>query len=220
MKTYLSDIIPKIKRFSRKLDELTLLTNQEWVVLDELTQSKVKYIFLPDGELLIASNGIVGRGRWRYIGQNSILIDLMQQSQSLLFKHGFFDENILALKLDGKEGYAILINESKYEKELNSLDAVSQFLKQKYPLNLEKIDIELGELVSTATITLIDNGRHALYQIRYRTGEEANFYHRKSTLKKWKYFIYLDGGYIMNFPNREACIRYITEDLIRKHISD
>jgi hypothetical protein len=218
MKTYISDIIPKIKRFSRKLDELTLLTNQEWVVLDELAQSKVKYIFLADGELLIASNGIVDRGRWRYIGQNSIIIDLIEKS--FLYKHGFFDENILALKLDGIEGYAILVNESKYENELNSIDAVSKFLKQKYPLNLETIDIELGELVSTATITLIDNGRHALYQIKYRTGEEANFYYRKSTLKKWKYFIYLDGGYIMNFPNREACIRYITEDLIRKHIRD
>ena len=36
MKTYISDIIPKIQRFSQKLDNLTLLTNQHWVVIDDI----------------------------------------------------------------------------------------------------------------------------------------------------------------------------------------
>jgi hypothetical protein len=211
MKTYISDIIPKIKRFSRKLDELTLLTNQEWVVLDELAQSKVKYIFLADGELLIASNGIVDRGRWRYIGQNSIIIDLIEKS--FLYKHGFFDENILALKLDGIEGYAILVNESKYENELNSIDAVSKFLKQKYPLKSKQND---KPLVGSAKIILekpsytFKMGAIDQYLIRFNNGESYNFYQKKSNKK---YFIYSNDEIIL-FQDRDLCIKYIMERIL------
>ena len=56
MKTFLADIIPKLQRFSQKLDNLTLLTNQHWVVIDEITTSKNVYIFRSDNTLLISQN--------------------------------------------------------------------------------------------------------------------------------------------------------------------
>lgn len=59
MKTYITDIIPKLQRFSQKLDNLTLLTNQHWVVLDELESSKTVFIFRSNNELLISRNGKV-----------------------------------------------------------------------------------------------------------------------------------------------------------------
>ena len=130
MKTYLADIIPRIQRFSQKLDNLTLLTNQQWVVLDELNSSKNIYIFRSNNELLISHNGKVQKGRWEYLGNNSILID--QKDESYLFKHGFFDENVLALKVDSKNEYALLVNETKYEGELNSVERVLDFLSSKY----------------------------------------------------------------------------------------
>jgi len=64
MKTYLADIIPKIKGFSQKLDNLTMLTNQHWVVIDELQNSKLVYIFRNNFELLISNNGKVEKGKW------------------------------------------------------------------------------------------------------------------------------------------------------------
>lgn len=99
MKTFVADIIPKIQKYSQKLDNLTLLTNQHWIVLDELVQSKTVYIFRQTKELLISTNGKVEKANWEYLGQNSILIDIKEQSY--LFRHGFFDENVLALKIDG-----------------------------------------------------------------------------------------------------------------------
>jgi hypothetical protein len=51
MRTYLADIIPKIQRFSKQLDNLTLLTNQHWVVIDGIW------------ELLISTNGRVETGK-------------------------------------------------------------------------------------------------------------------------------------------------------------
>jgi hypothetical protein len=130
MKTFFADIFPKIQRFSERLDNLTLLTNQHWVVFDDIENAKNVYIFRPNNELLISTDGKVEKAKWEYLGQNSLLIDL--KNESFLFKHGFFDENILALKLDSKEEYAILVNETKYIGELNTLNSITSFLYSKY----------------------------------------------------------------------------------------
>lgn len=130
MKTFFSDIIPKIQRFSQKLDNLTMLTNQHWVVIDEIENSKNVYIFRQNNELLISQNGKVEKAKWEYLGHNALLID--RKDESYLFKHGFFDENILALKIDSKNEYAFLVNESKFDKELNSLNSIVEFLNDKY----------------------------------------------------------------------------------------
>jgi hypothetical protein len=130
VKTYISDILPKIKRFSRKLDQLTLLQNQHWVVLDNISESKNVYIFRENNQLLIVQNGKVEKAKWEFLGNDSLLID--KENDSYLFKNGFYDENILALKIDSKEEYAILVNESKYDKELNSYENIIDFLTTKY----------------------------------------------------------------------------------------
>ena len=133
MQTFIADIIPQLQKFSKKLDDLTLLTNQHWVVLDELENAKNVYIFRSNNELLISSNGKVEKGKWEYLGNNSLLID--RKDDSYLFKHGFFDENVMALKIDGKEEYAFLVNENRFDGELNSKEKVLQFLSNRY-LNL------------------------------------------------------------------------------------
>lgn len=140
MKTYLADIIPKIQRFSQKLDNLTLLTNQHWVVVDEINRSKTVYIFRQGGELLISQDGKVERARWEYLGNNSLLID--RKDESYLFRHGFFDENILALKVDGKDEFAFLVNETRYDGELNSVEAIFALLYNNYVVGRDLVGKE------------------------------------------------------------------------------
>jgi hypothetical protein len=130
MRTFIADIIPRIQKYSQKLDNITLLTNQHWVVVDEIANSKTVYIFRPTNELLISKNGKVDKAKWEYLGNNTLLIDL--KDESYLFRHGFFDENILALKIDGREEYAFLVNETRFDKELNSADRILEFLQRKY----------------------------------------------------------------------------------------
>lgn len=130
MKTFFSDIFPKIHRFSEKLDNLTLLTNQHWVCIDDIFNNKTVYIFRSNNILLISTNGNVEKAQWEYIGNKSLLIDL--GDNSYLFKHGFFDENILALKIDSKEEYAVFVNENKYTEELNTMQRIVDFLRIKY----------------------------------------------------------------------------------------
>lgn len=130
MRTYISDIIPKIEQYSKKLDNLTLLTNQHWIIIDDIDKSKITFIFRSNNELIISQDGKVEKAKWEYLGYNSLLIDRMEES--FLFKHGFFDENVLALKIDGKNEYTFLVNESKFHKELNSYKNVIEFLSEKY----------------------------------------------------------------------------------------
>lgn len=143
MKTFLSDIFIKIKNYSEKLDNLTMLTNQHWVSIDDIITNKTVYIFRNTKELLISNNGKVEKAKWDFIGNKSLLID--RNTDSYLFKHGFFDENILALKLDGSEGYAVFVNENNYDGEINSIDRVVDFLMHKY------LDPSVISLVKTAT---------------------------------------------------------------------
>lgn len=130
MKTFLLDIFPKIQRFSEKLDNLTFLTNQHWVSIDDIFSTKTVYIFRTNNDLLISTNGKVEKAKWEYLGNKSLLID--KKEDSFLFKHAFFDENVLALKVDSKEEYAIFVNENKYDGELNTIELVIDFLKNKY----------------------------------------------------------------------------------------
>lgn len=130
MKTFLGDIFPKIQRFSDKLDNLTLLTNQHWVSIDDFSSIKTVYIFRTNNELLISKNGKVEKAKWEHLGNKSLLID--KTTDSYLFKHGFFDANVLALKVDSSDEYAVFVNENKFDGELNSIEKVFDFLRETY----------------------------------------------------------------------------------------
>ena len=210
MRTYVADIIPKIQRFSQKLDNLTMLTNQHWVVLDELSQSKTVYIFRANGELLIAINGKVDKAKWEYLGQNSILIDLKEQCY--LFRHGFFDQNILALKVDSKDEYAVLINESRYQGELNSISSVINFLNQNYLINSTITTKQLGQRKTpTTSISYIRDGYTLKmgyfkeYNLKLSSGQILKIYEK---ISNGKYFFYSNNE-ILVFPDKETCIEYI-----------
>ena len=79
MKTFIADIIPRLQQYSQKLDNLTLLTNQHWVVVDEIVNSKTVYIFRSNNELLISKNGKVEKAKWEYLGNNALLLDLKEK---------------------------------------------------------------------------------------------------------------------------------------------
>ena len=157
MKTFIADIFPKLQRYSQKLDNLTLLTNQHWVSIDNILANKIVYIFRDINELLISTNGKVEKAKWEYLGNKSLLIDKKQDIY--LFKHGFFDENILALKVDSSDEYAVFVNENNYNGDLNSIDKVIGFLRDKY------LDASLKSHVETSTGHKFENSSRDSYEI-------------------------------------------------------
>ena len=130
MQTYFSDIIPSISRYSKQLNDETLLTSRHWVVIDEIANRKNIYIFRKNRDLLISTNGLVEKGTWDYLGNDKILIE--QNGKAFLFRHGFFEDDFLALKIEGGDEYAFLVNEKKYDENLNSVMSIHSFLTKKY----------------------------------------------------------------------------------------
>ena len=137
MKFYLLEIINKIQNLSRKLDEAALIENNHWVYIDDLNIEKKVYIFRPNGQLLISTNGIVNKSTWEYLGFGTLLIDTSEGS--FLFKSGFLDETLLALKIDSTERFALFVNETKYGSEINNLIDLQKYIDRKYK-NTEKIE--------------------------------------------------------------------------------
>jgi hypothetical protein len=129
MKYYISDIIPSIKRYSKKLDEDALLLNHDWVLFNDTIESRTNYIFRKNEELIITEKGIGKRTKWQNIGNQRLLIE---QDGMLLQFNVFFDEIFLILNLNDTDTYAFLINENKYDGELNSIEHVIDFLTKKY----------------------------------------------------------------------------------------
>lgn len=211
MKTYIADIIPKIQRFSQRLDDLTKLTNQHWVTLDELMQAKRVFIFRADNQLLISTNGIVERGRWEYLGNQSLLIETKQGSY--LLKHGFFDENILALKMDSTDSYIFFINETKYRSELNNIADILRFLENKYLRN----NGSTSGLGSTQNKTIFEDikycykvideknkydfiwGNFIEYEIEFSSGQKGKVYRGIASGKYFYMDITFGKKYFNNF---------------------
>ncbi|MFA4868080.1 MAG: hypothetical protein WC623_07775 [Pedobacter sp.] len=163
MKTYISDIIPRLSKFSKELANVTLLAEKHWVAINPALAQKHMYIFRRNNELLISTDGHVEKGKWELIGNNSLLLDI--GSSSILFRHGFLDESILALKIDGRDEYAFFVAESKFNSGLNSIEAVNDFLRKKYvekptvqyvePKTLTKEELEATFSVTNKQIVFI-----------------------------------------------------------------
>ena len=198
MRTYIADIIPKLQKFSQKLDDLTRLTNQHWVSLGDIDQTKRVFIFRPSNQLIISDNGIVEKGSWEYLGNQTLLMDT--KHESYLLKHGFFDENVIALKLDSTDSYAFFVNETKYHKELNNIGDILKFLENKYlksdPTSSGLGSTKKGTINETFGYDIISEkesydivwGSHIAYELKFLNGNIGKVYKGNST---GKYF-YMD----------------------------
>lgn len=133
MKTFLLDLIPRIQKYSKNLDDISILTGKHWVLLGG-DSTKTVYIFRTlNNQLIISKNGRIEKAKWEHIGKDSIIIDVREES--FLFKHGFIDDSILALKLDGTNEYALFINETRFIEFLDSIEKAISFLKENYLVN-------------------------------------------------------------------------------------
>jgi hypothetical protein len=99
MKTHLSDILPRLKKYSQSLDQTAMLVDKPWVV-NAGNNEYQKLIFKRDGTVLLSRNGNLIDGKWEYIpGANALVIDY--GSNKILYRHSYLDEAVLALQKDG-----------------------------------------------------------------------------------------------------------------------
>ena len=134
MTHYLESILPRILSYSQKLDKLALLLNEPWVVTGD-DSVRMKLIFKSDGEVIVSNNGDVQFGKWELLNRASSIL-IKYEKSAKLYNHAFFDEGILALKLDGSTDFFILANQNKLP-DLN----VAGYLNAKYAGGSTKVGL-------------------------------------------------------------------------------
>lgn len=109
MKTYIENLLPRIKQYSQDLDRKEIFIDIPWITIDD-DLNKFKYIFKRNGELVMSSNGQTKIGKWEYLAlAKSLLIDRIEDK--ILLNQYFADTAVMALKMDDTEKSFILANE-------------------------------------------------------------------------------------------------------------
>ena len=140
MKTYISKILPNLKRYSKSLDKKAILIDQPWVHVNE-EGALAKYIFRSNGELIISEKGKVKSGNWEYIsGANSLLI--RKDSAQYLLNQDFTDEALLALKYDGVQADSFILANENLIPDLDVPKYLNELFYRKKSLRKIKVNGE------------------------------------------------------------------------------
>jgi hypothetical protein len=202
MKTYFLDFIPSIIRSSKRLDDLTMIKNHHWVLIDTETSDKTVLIFLAGNRLKIVRNGISKNSTWEILENAYLDIDLIDVS--LLVKYVFVDEDFLMLKVDSREEFFVFINETKFGKELNSIDQIRSVLKVKYPWGkIEKYHLLFSLVQKSYTYKM---GHFSEYSVKFNDQVVSSVYFSTS---KNCWFIYEKSGDILTFKSKGSFLNYL-----------
>jgi hypothetical protein len=110
MKDYITSLLPRLKQYSRSLNDTALLADHPWVFIDA-DGKKLTHIFRRDGQLLVSVQGEVVKGKWEYLPAiNSLLIEY--SGKSWLYNQGFVDPAILVMQKDDTEDLFVLANQN------------------------------------------------------------------------------------------------------------
>ena len=131
MKTYVLDILNRIRRKSEELDAKTILTNKAWKIFNDDGDEETIY-FLENGKLRVSINGITTSGTWElFVEDKSVHIMYEGQKNGILLKPKFDANGILAMQLGGTNNYSFLIDKkSDNLNNIKTLSDLNNFYKQ------------------------------------------------------------------------------------------
>jgi hypothetical protein len=185
METNLSVLIPRVRKLSQKFDNTSLILSHHWVLVDEINSKKKLYIFRKNKELLISEDGQVDIASWRYLGKNTLLVE--NNTVKNLYKHGFFDQNLIAIKIRDDENYSFFVNEEKFDHGLNSENKIAKYLYDKYLNNTIKKKVTRRERKSYSNKK---NSGYYNYNFNYNYDYNVlDKINNKSAIRKFKIFL-------------------------------
>lgn len=153
-----------LRYFTNSLSNKTLslkkkgvLIEKPWTLIDDDGEIQ-KLIFKRDKGLILSKNGVVSEGNWDYYPEaRALLID--RQTDKLLLKEQFIDNNVLILKKDGTTNdYFALANENTLP-DLN----IAGYLNS---LKIKEFKIKERKLIN-GSILQIYNGNKVNYLSEY-----------------------------------------------------
>ncbi|MFK7834168.1 MAG: hypothetical protein AB8B52_12920 [Winogradskyella sp.] len=137
MNDYLHDTIPNLKPFDFERHHDAHFINQQWVLVNGISKKKSVYTFKEDNILEISRKDNVITTSWNINVQNTFSIET--EDGIITVKAFFKDDDILVLNNQEKEEFALYINTTKYDDELNTVEDINTFLKEKYKKKVSTI---------------------------------------------------------------------------------
>jgi hypothetical protein len=130
MEDYLYDTIPNLQPFNFDEHHDTRFINQKWVLVNGISKKKSVYTFKKDNILEISRQNNVIKTSWNLNFKNNLSIET--EDGLISVKAYFKDDDILVLNHQNKNEFAVYINTTEYENELNTVDDIKAYLKDKY----------------------------------------------------------------------------------------
>ena len=119
------------------------------------------------------------------MGKNTLLIE--QEKVKKLYKHGFFDQNLIAIKTDVEGNYSFFVNEEKFDLGLNSENKIAKYLNKNYLNNTIK-----NKVTRRKRKSIRNKKNSGFYNYNFNYNYEYNVIDKinnKSAIKKFKIFL-------------------------------
>lgn len=140
MKDYLHKTIPNLQPFNYARHYDNLFINQQWVLVNGISEKKSVYTFKADNILEISRKESVIETSWTLNINNVFSIET--EDGLITVKAYFKDDDVLVLNHQNKEEFALFINTTNYDQDLNSVADVQNFLKEKYKQKVSNLIYE------------------------------------------------------------------------------
>jgi hypothetical protein len=137
MNDYLHSTIPNLKPFDFERHHDSLFIDQQWVLVNGISKKKSIYTFKKNNILEISQRDSIINTSWTINLQNSFSIET--EDGLITVKAYFRDDDMLVLNNQEKDEFALYINTTNYDNELNSIEDIQSFLKEKYKKKVSNI---------------------------------------------------------------------------------
>lgn len=137
MSAYLHNTIPNLKPFDFDRHHNSHFINQQWVLVNGITKKKEVYTFRDNNILEIERKDATITTSWTLSIQNIFTIET--EDGIITVKAYFKDDDILVLNHQDKEEFALYINTTNYSDDLNSIEDIQTYLKEKYKKKVSKV---------------------------------------------------------------------------------
>ncbi|SDH54400.1 hypothetical protein [Winogradskyella thalassocola] len=137
MNDYLHNTIPNLKPFNYEVHHDSHFINKQWVLINGISKKKSIYTFKADNILEISRKDHVIKTSWNITIQNIFSIET--EDGMITVKAFFKDDDILVLNNQSKEEFAMYINATNYDDDINSVEDIQAFLKDKYKKKVSTI---------------------------------------------------------------------------------
>ena len=124
------DTIPNLIPFNFETHHDSVLLNQKWILVNGIEKKKSTYTFEKDNILKISEKENTTETSWSIDIEN--VFNIETEDGVITVKAYFKDDDVLVLNNQDKKDIVLFINDNNYESEVNSMDDVKLFLKEKY----------------------------------------------------------------------------------------